>query len=212
MNEHYPFILEELPYNYSDLEPYIDAKTVEVHHNKHLGAYVEKLNKALEDCPLYHCWSLEKLIVQNQMLPRKIQTEVLHNAGGVYNHDFYFKMLTKNARHSPTGLLKKAIDKNFSSFDEFKKQLTDAALNVFGSGYAWLLSAPTGCLKIITTPNQDTDLTCCCGSKILLIDVWEHAYYLKYLNRRIEYINNIFYLFNWDQAEKLYQNCLNQIY
>ena len=210
MNEHYPFILEPLPYSYSDLEPYIDTKTVEVHHDRHLKTYVDNLNKALEDLPMYQSWSLERLILQNQMLPRKIQKTVFNNAGGVFNHNFYFQMLNGNAVKLSESPLSKAIDKSFGTFDSFLNEFKQAALDVFGSGYAWLLAEPNGRLNIVTTANQDTALQFR-GCKILVIDVWEHAYYLKNLNKRANYIDNIFHLFDWEKAEKLYIDCLRQI-
>lgn len=210
MDEHYPFTLRPLPYPYDALEPYIDAKTVEVHHNRHLGTYVEKLNRALENWPIYHSWSLERLLRQNCMLSRSIQREVFNNGGGVYNHNFYFDMLTPGSKGRPYGALARAIDKCFGSFDSFKNEFTQAALDVFGSGYAWLRTEPNGCLQIIKTANQETDVLLP-GSKLLLIDVWEHAYYLKYLNKRIEYIENIYNLFDWEKAEGLYLSCLSQI-
>ena len=210
MSEHYPFELNPLPYSYDALEPYIDSKTVEIHHDRHLKTYVENLNKTLKDYPQYHSWSIEKLILQNQILPKKIQKAVFNNAGGIYNHNFYFDMLSPDDSDMSNGFLLKAIIKTYGSFEKFKEEFKEAALSVFGSGYAWLLTDHNGYLKIITTANQETDLNQR-GCKLLNIDVWEHAYYLKYLNKRVDYVNNIFYLFNWRKAEQLYLDCLSCI-
>lgn len=200
----YKFELKPLPYSYDALEPYIDAQTVEIHHNKHLKTYVDNLNKALENHPNLWNWPLEKLIIYNFFLPFNIQTAVRHNAGGVYNHNFYFDIMTPSAEKKTIGSLKNAIDKEFNSFDMFKERLKKAGLERFGSGYAWLIKDSFNKLKIISTPNQDVPLIL--GSiPILLVDVWEHAYYLKYQNRRGDYLENWFNLINWEKCEQKFQ-------
>ena len=145
----YKFELKPLPYSYDALEPYIDAQTVEIHHNKHLKTYVDNLNKALEDHPNLWNWPLEKLIKYSFFLPFNIQTAVRHNAGGVYNHNFYFDIMTPSTEKEPIGSLKTAIDKEFNSFDMFKERLKKAGLDRFGSGYAWLIKDSFNKLKII---------------------------------------------------------------
>ena len=199
MNGHYPFELIPLPYEYQALEPYIDMQTMEIHHNKHLKAYVDNLNSALKDYPQYHCWSLEKLILNSNCLPCTICTAVKNNAGGVYNHNFYFNIMG-NKNNEPTGKMSKAITNSFGTQEKFKEAFKQAALTRFGSGWAWLAVDLNGKLKIVSTANQDTLLQKCL-SPILLIDVWEHAYYLKYQNRRAEYVDNWFHVIDWEKVE-----------
>ncbi len=208
MNEHYPFQLKPLPYSYEALEPYIDAQTVMIHHDRHLQTYVNNLNKALESYPEYHAMTLHDLIVRNKELPESIQTAVYNNAGGVYNHNMYFDIMAKDV-DSSSSILKREIEKTFSSFDEFVKQLTAASLGRFGSGYGWLVLDKDKKLKIISTANQDSPLSLgyC---PIMPLDVWEHAYYLKYQNKRNEYVENWFHLINWNAVDKLYQECMNK--
>jgi len=199
LNGHYPFELIPLPYEYQALEPYIDMQTMEIHHNKHLKAYVDNLNAALKDCPQYHCWSLEKLILNSNRLPCTIRTAVKNNAGGVYNHNFYFHIMG-NKNNEPSGKMSKAITNSFGTLEKFQEAFKQAALARIGSGWAWLAVASNGKLKIVSTANQDTLLQTCL-SPILLIDVWEHAYYLKYQNRRAEYIDNWFHVIDWEKVE-----------
>lgn len=209
MNEHYKFILKPLEYDYDALEPYIDKETVEIHHNKHLKTYVDNLNKALSKCNAFHMWSLEKLIVENCKLPKNIQTAVRNNAGGVYNHNFYFDIMTNNSTKKPVGILASEIKKQFLSFENFKEKFKQTALNQFGSGWGFLVSDRCGMLKIISTPNQDTPLTMnLCP--ILLVDVWEHAYYLKYQNRRADYLDNWFNIIDWEKANLNYIRVINK--
>ena len=209
MNEHYKFVLKPLEYDYDALEPYIDKETVEIHHNKHLKTYVDNLNKALSKCNAFHMWSLEKLIVENCKLPKNIQTAVRNNAGGVYNHNFYFDIMTNNSTKKPVGILASEIKKQFLSFENFKEKFKQTALNQFGSGWGFLVSDRCGMLKIISTPNQDTPLTMnLCP--ILLVDVWEHAYYLKYQNRRADYLDNWFNIIDWEKANLNYIRAINK--
>jgi Fe-Mn family superoxide dismutase len=209
MEDKYPFKLIGLPYAYNALEPYIDTETVRLHHDKHLKKYVDTLNDILSKYPEYQTWSLERLILNNSALPANIQIGVRNNAGGVYNHNLYFNIMKPGCENNvPIGNLKEAIIKTFDSLDNFYTQFKDAALKVFGSGYAWLIVDKDKELKIVTTPNQDVPLNV---FHILLIDVWEHAYYLKYKNRRDEYIMNWNNIIDWDKAEKNYDIAINYL-
>lgn len=209
MENMYPFSLVPLPYAYNALEPYIDAATVKLHHDKHLKKYVDNLNDILKQFPEYQKWSLEKLILNNNSLPTEIQIPVKNNAGGVYNHNLYFSIMRPAVeKNEPIGNLKKAIINSFESLDNFYAVFKEAALKVFGSGYAWLVVDRNKELKIITTANQDVALNV---FHIILIDVWEHAYYLKYKNRREEYINNWNNIINWDKAERNYNFAINYL-
>lgn len=207
MNEHYKFINPPLPYGYDAMEPYIDAKTMELHHDKHLQTYVDNLNKVLEEYPEYQEMSLPELILGAGVLPEEIQMSVKDNAGGVFNHIFYFSNLKNPSSEVPKGALAAYIISSFGSYEAFQKVFTDAALSVFGSGYVWLVTDGVGVLQVMTTANQDTPLTLgLCP--ILNIDVWEHAYYLKHHNKRVDYIKDWFQIINW---EKVNQNLLNCI-
>jgi Superoxide dismutase len=206
-NEHYPFSLKPLPYSYDALEPYIDAATVQIHHDRHLKSYVDNLNNTLDEYPQYHSWSLERLLKSASSLPAAIRTAVINNGGGVYNHNLYFDALREPGGRQPEGVLKNALMKAFGSMENFETEMKKAGVSVFGSGYAWLVSDGNGKLKIITTANQDTPLPLgLCP--ILPLDVWEHAYYLKYQNRRPDAIDGWFNLINWEQAEKNYIACM----
>jgi Fe-Mn family superoxide dismutase len=206
MSTHYPFVNEPLPYAYDALEPYIDEKTMHLHHDKHLQTYIDNLNKILKDYPELQSWSLEHLLYDLASLPEKIQTGVRNNAGGVFNHQFYFTSL-KNLSGKPSGALGQAIDEQFGSFENFKNQMKAAGLSVFGSGYAWLVVNALGKLDIITCANQDTPLPLeLCP--VLNLDVWEHAYYLKHQNLRADYIRDWFHVVNWDEAERRYEVAL----
>ncbi|MFA9463186.1 MAG: superoxide dismutase [Velocimicrobium sp.] len=199
MNEHYPFVNTPLPYAYDAMEPYIDRKTMELHHDKHLQAYIDHLNLILKEYRGLQKLSLEKLIVNAPCYPRQIQSSILNNAGGVYNHRFFFSNLVNTGEIKPVGELSAQIDATFDNYFKFREKFVNAALSVFGSGYAWLVADQKKRLYIITTPNQNTPLlqNLC---PILCIDVWEHAYYLKYYNVRASYINAWFHVINWKQA------------
>lgn len=199
MNNYYPFELLPLPYEFDALEPSIDAQTMEIHHDRHLKAYVDNLNAALKDYPQYHCMSLEQLLRNLCKLPTAIQTTVKNNAGGVYNHNLYFNIMG-TSNHKPMGRIKKSIEQTFGTYENFEAALKDSALKRFGSGWAWLATDSSYVLKIVSTANQDTLLNTCLRP-IILIDVWEHAYYLKYKNKRAEYIDNWFNVINWEKAE-----------
>lgn len=190
MNEHYPFVNPPLPYPYNALEPYIDEKTMMLHHDRHLQTYVDNLNNILKDYPEYQTLSLEQLLAYTDSFPEEIQTPVKNNAGGVFNHIFFFSKLWNICQ--PDELLGHILH-TFGSFEAFQRQFTAAALSVFGSGYAWLIIDRNGQLSIITTKNQDTPVSLGLYP-VLNLDVWEHAYYLKHYNLRADYINNWFEL------------------
>ncbi|HAN44872.1 MAG TPA: superoxide dismutase [Ruminococcaceae bacterium] len=203
MEAHYPFELMTLAYGYDALEPYIDRQTVEIHHTKHLKGYVDKLNAALEPYTKFHSWGLGKLIINCDFLPKNIAMSVKNNAGGVYNHNFYFNIMRPPQMNLPQGSLYKAIVRQFSSFESFKQQFEAAAASLLGSGWVWLAVNRSGTLKIVTTPNQNTVLPMFVRP-LLVIDVWEHAYYLQYQNRRGEYASNWWSIVNWQRAEQIF--------
>ncbi|HEX4265840.1 MAG TPA: superoxide dismutase [Verrucomicrobiae bacterium] len=190
-----PFTLPPLSYPYDAMEPHIDAQTMQIHHDKHHAAYVANLNKAVGDFPDLGKKSIEELIGDLEFIPEKIRIAVRNHGGGHFNHSLFWQMLKKGGG-APSAGLGKAIDKNFGSFGAFKDKFTEAATKVFGSGWAWLV-VDGGDLKIETSPNQDSPLSH--GRQPLLgLDVWEHAYYLKYQNRRPEYIGAFWNVINWD--------------
>lgn len=195
MNEHYPFINPPLPYSFNALEPFIDAKTMELHHNRHLQTYIDQLNETLKPYPQYHTLSLEQLLYYIDSLPKNLKTPILHNAGGSYNHILYFFMLGNPSTDIPPAV-SSFFTSQYDSFDTFQKEFKDAALSVFGSGYAWLTLDAFGKAKIITTANQDTPISLNLYP-ILPIDVWEHAYYLKHYNKRSDYIDDWFKVVDW---------------
>ena len=202
--EYYPFVNIPLPYAYNALEPYIDEKTMRLHHDKHLQTYINNLNAVLKDNPQLQELTLEELLVDVPNLSEELQTPIRNNAGGVYNHEFYFEgMLT--TKTEPHGELAPAINKQYGSTAGFIEEFKKAALSVFGSGYAWLVY-DNGALKIITTPNQNSPIeqNLC---PILAIDVWEHAYYLKHYNVRVDYIDDWFKVVNWEKANEKYLMC-----
>jgi len=210
-NNHYPFQLVPLSYSYSALEPYIDEKTMMLHHDRHLQTYVNNLNTILKDYPELQNWSLEQLLYYIDLVPEKIRTAIINNGGGVYNHNLYFAGLTndvnsRNVSNAPN--LMRAVNSKFGSLDEFKKQFKAQAMSVFGSGYTWLAADKNGELQIINTKNQDTVLPLNL-MPIFLIDAWEHAYYLKHYNVRADYIDDWFNVVNWEQAEANY-GCIKQ--
>jgi len=195
------FELPELGYAYDALEPHIDARTMEIHHTKHHNTYVTNVNAALEGTE-HEGKSLEELLQNLDALPANIQTAVRNNGGGHWNHSFFWKLLKKNDGAAPTGELATAIDESFGSFDAFKDAFAKAATTRFGSGWAWLI-VDGGKLAVVSTPNQDTPVMEG-KTPILGLDVWEHAYYLNYQNRRPDYINAFFNVVDWDHVAKLY--------
>ena len=204
-NNYYPFVNLPLPYAYNALEPFIDEKTMHLHHDKHLQTYINNLNAALKEHCQLQKMSLEQLIRCSGALPEKLQKEIRNNAGGVYNHRFFFDGLKNPGDKEPEGKLAKEICRQFGSFETFGKELKKAALSVFGSGYAWLVT-DRGRLKIIETANQGSPIERELNP-IITIDVWEHAYYLKHFNVRAEYIDDWFCIINWDQAESNFLSC-----
>ena len=201
-NNHYPFINLPLPYGYDALEPFIDEKTMYLHHDRHLQTYIDNLNAALREHPNLQDLSLTQLIRSAYRLPQPLRTAIRNNAGGVYNHRFFFEGLKNPSDDRPSGELADAIADSFGSLDAFLELFKKAALSVFGSGYAWLVTDKTK-LSIVTTANQNTPIEH--GLEpILAIDVWEHAYYLKHYNVRADYIDDWMRIINWKQAEKNY--------
>jgi Fe-Mn family superoxide dismutase len=199
-----PFKLPPLPYSYDALEPYIDARTMEIHHNKHHAAYVENLNKAVSKYPELQNKTIEELLMNLNTIPEDIREAVRNNGGGHYNHSFFWTIMGKEKSKEPKGKLKEDINKTYGSFENFKSQFKDSALKRFGSGWAWLIKDKDGNLKIISTPNQDSPIME--GIKpILGLDVWEHAYYLKYQNKRGDYIDAWWNVVNWEEVEKNYK-------
>ncbi|WP_242535631.1 superoxide dismutase [[Muricauda] lutisoli] len=193
--------LPELPYSYDALAPYIDAKTMEIHHTKHHQGYVNKLNAALEESGIEGT-DLNSLFGKIS----KLSTAIRNNGGGHYNHCLFWTILTPNGSEMPA-TLSKAIDKTFGSLDELKTSFSNAAATRFGSGWAWLIVDTHGNLKVTSTPNQDNPLMDTAsdqGTPILALDVWEHAYYLNYQNKRPEYIDAFWNLVNWKEVEKRY--------
>ncbi len=200
MNNRYPFVNGPLPYDYNALEPFIDEKTMQLHHDRHLQTYIDNLNSVIEKNPMLKDMTLETLLCRWPRLPQPLQIPVRNNAGGVYNHRFFFNGMRPPCDEVPECRLAHMIDRQFRSLDDFKAQFKQAALSVFGSGYAWLV-LDRDKLRITTTPNQDTPLIR--GQiPILNIDVWEHAYYLKHYNIRAAYIDDWFRVIDWDMAEK----------
>ena len=206
--------LLKLPYDYSALEPYIDSRTMEIHYSKHHQAYVDKLNAALEKYPNLQSKSVEELLKDLNSVPADIRTAVRNSGGGHYNHSLFWTSMAPPAKvaatggsREPAGAISGAIEKEFGRFSDFKEKFATAAISVFGSGWAWLTLSEQGKskgLSIITTPNQDSPISQ--GLTPLLgVDVWEHAYYLKYQNRRTEYIENWWNVVNWGEVERRYK-------
>lgn len=200
MNNYYPFINTPLPYAYDALEPYIDEKTMHLHHDRHLQTYIDNLNKLLEENPALQQFSLEELLTRWCRLPQHLQVPVRNNAGGVFNHRFYFDSMKEPGTPCQAPRLFDEMSLRFKSPEDFKSQFKEAALSVFGSGYAWLVSHG-GRLKIITTANQNTP-PLNSMTPLLTIDVWEHAYYLKHYNMRAAYIDDWFHVINWEVVEE----------
>ena len=192
------FELPKLSYAYDALEPYIDAMTMEIHHSKHHGAYVTNLNAAIDKYPEFASKSLADLATNPDVLPEDIRAAVRNNGGGHYNHSFFWNIMSPGKGGNPKGVFAAELEKTFGSFDSFKDTFSKAAMTRFGSGWAWL-GVKDGKLAVISMPNQDAPLMAGL-SPVLGIDVWEHAYYLKYQNRRAEYIANWWNVVNWDEV------------
>lgn len=196
------FTLPPLPYAEDALEPHIDKTTMQIHHDKHHGAYVANLNKALEQAPDLQNKTIEELLANNlAAVPEAIKTAVRNNGGGHANHSLFWLLLSKTGGGAPKGQIESVITSNFGSFDSFKEKFTAAATGRFGSGWAWLVKDDAGKFEITSTANQDSPLMEG-KTPVLGLDVWEHAYYLKYQNRRPEYIAAFWNVVNWDEVNK----------
>ena len=196
------YTLPDLPYAYDALEPYIDEETMHLHHDKHHNTYVTNLNAAIEKHPELGEKSVEELLADFDSVPEDIKTAVRNNGGGHANHSFFWEILAPNAGGEPTGAIKEAIEETFGSFADFKEEFKTAATGRFGSGWAWLV-IKDGKLAITSTANQDSPLMDG-QTPVLGLDVWEHAYYLKYKNVRPDYINAIWSVVNWDKVNDFY--------
>jgi len=197
------YTLPELPYSYTALDPHIDARTMEIHHTKHHQAYINNLNNALQDSPLAQL-PVETLMTKLGEVPEGIRTAVRNNGGGHANHSLFWTILSPKGGGEPGGALATAMDRDLGGYGKFKESFSQAAMTRFGSGWAWLSLTPAGNLTVESTPNQDSPLMH--GNTPLLgIDVWEHAYYLKYQNRRADYINAFFEVINWFEVARRFQ-------
>ena len=195
------FTLPPLPYDYAALEPTIDTQTMQIHHDKHHQAYVTNLNAALKDTPQFFDKSPEELIKSLDAIPETARAAVRNNGGGHVNHTFFWEIMTPGGSKTPTGALAAAINSTFGDLDTLKKQVNEAGTKRFGSGWSWLVADSSGALSVVSTPNQDNPLTD--GKTPLLgVDVWEHAYYLKYQNARPKYLEAWWEVVNWDEVGK----------
>ncbi|MDU0826800.1 MAG: superoxide dismutase [Negativicoccus succinicivorans] len=196
------FTLPELPYAYDALEPVIDKETMQFHHDKHHDTYVKNLNKALEKAPEWAAKDIEEIVADWDNAPEEVRQAIRNNGGGHYNHSLFWQMMTPVKDSKLEGAIQAQIEKDFGSFDAFKKEFGAAATGRFGSGWAWLVWNGKK-LAVVSTPNQDNPLAD--GQKPLLgIDVWEHAYYLKYQNKRADYVDNFFKVINWKFVNELF--------
>lgn len=200
----YPYTLPALPYPYGALEPYVDELTMKIHHDKHHQAYIDNLNKALESHPELQNKTLGELLKDTESLPEDVKKTIINNGGGHFNHTIFWFMMGQNTTKIPTDLILDAINKNFGSFEKFKEEFIKAAKTVFGSGWAWLCLDKNKNLKIISSPNQDSPISQGLFP-ILGLDVWEHAYYLKYQNKRPDYIDAWWNVLNWNYVEENYK-------
>ncbi len=206
--ETYPFVVRPLPYEYDALIPVLDEETLHFHHDKHYKTYVDNLNNILADYPELQKMSLEELLTDIEELPAAAQTPIRNNGGGVYNHELYFDAMKSPVGQEPDGALSEAINRDFGSYKQWKEQMKQAAVSKFGSGWAWLVTDGTGKLSILQTANQDVpDLKE--YTPIFPVDVWEHAYYLQYQNRRADYVEGWFDLINWRKAAKRYEDAVS---
>ena len=205
--ETYPFVVKPLPYEYDALTPVLDANTLTFHHDKHYKTYVDNLNSVLADYPELQKMSLKELLNNLDELPAVVRTPIQNNGGGVYNHELYFDAMKSPVGQEPTGELLKALERDFGSVIQWREKMKQAAVSKFGSGWAWLLADENGILTIQQTANQDVpDLNV--YTPIFLVDVWEHAYYLQYQNRRPEYVDGWFQLINWKKAARRYEEAI----
>ncbi|MEK7506250.1 MAG: superoxide dismutase [Patescibacteria group bacterium] len=196
--------LPKLPYAYDAFEPFIDAKTMEIHHTKHHATYVAKLNEALANYSEFKDKPIRDLLIGLQNAPDALKTPIRNHGGGHFNHSMFWELMKPQGGGAATGELAKAVVKTFGTFEKFQEEFTKAAAGVFGSGWAWLATGENNALKIIQTANQDNPISS--GLKpVLGIDVWEHAYYLKYQNKRLDYISAWWNVVNWAKAEENYK-------
>ena len=201
------YTLPPFPYAFDALEPHIDARTMEIHHDKHHAAYINNLNNALKDHPELAAKPVNELIADLSAVPEAIRPAVRNNGGGHSNHTFFWEIMGPGKGGTPVGTLAEAITKTFGSFDEFKAKFEEAGVKRFGSGFVWLIVNKQGQLEIISLPNQDSPYMD--GNKpVIANDVWEHAYYLHYQNRRPDYLKAWWNVVNWDHAEQNYQTAL----
>jgi Fe-Mn family superoxide dismutase len=203
----FPFVLPPLGYAYNALEPFIDAQTMEIHYTKHHQAYVNKLNEAIEKEPSLKSKTLDELLTGINKLPESVKSAVRNHGGGHWNHTFFWSILQTGTQ--PGERMQKAIVSQFGSMEQFKKDFEKAAMSVFGSGWAWVVADANNKLTIASTPNQDNplmDIAAVKGRTIIGIDVWEHAYYLKYQNKRAEYLSGFWNVLNWKRVEEIYLN------
>jgi Fe-Mn family superoxide dismutase len=205
------FKVDQLLYSYDALQPYIDAQTMQIHYEKHYAGYVANLNAALVDYPELQLKSVENLLINLNNLPAAVQTAVQNQGGGDYNHKLFWQMMTPGGKSLGHGSLLSAIDAKYGSFDQFKMQFEAAAKSRFGSGWAWLVvDQATGVLEIMSSANQDNPLSI--GKQVVLgLDVWEHAYYLHYQNRRADYITAWWNVVNWGFVQERYHDILKSI-
>ncbi len=197
--------LDPLPYDYNALEPYIDEQTMRIHHGKHHQAYVDKLNAVVQGTSM-DMKSIEELLMNLNTVPENIRTAVANHGGGHFNHSIWWPMLAKDI--TPKGDAIKAIDEQFGSFDKFKEQFSNAAITLFGSGWAWLVMS-NGKMEIVQTQNQDSPISSG-KTPLLTIDVWEHAYYLKWKNQRNKYVETFWNVVNWQQVEENYKKAMKK--
>ena len=201
--ETYPFVMRPLPYEYDALIPILNEETLRFHHDKYYKTYVDNLNNTLADYPELQQMSLKELLVMLEELPAVAQKPIQNNGGGVYNHELYFDSMKSPVGQEPVGELAEAIIRDFGSYKQWQEQMKQAAMGQFGSGWAWLVTDASGKLSIVQTPNQEVpDLKL--YTPLFLVDVWEHAYYLQYQNRRADYVDGWFTLINWRKAQKRY--------
>ncbi len=199
------FELAPLPYDYSALEPYIDTQTMQIHHDKHHAAYIANLNKALENAPELAGKSINEIIANLSAVPEKIRQAVINNGGGHYNHTLFWEIMGPQGGGEPKGDLAKAIDAAFGNYEGLREKVNNAGMTRFGSGWAWLVADQAGQLQVLSTANQDCPLSN--GQQPLLgVDVWEHAYYLKYQNRRADYLGAWWNVVNWEAVAARYAN------
>lgn len=201
------FSLPKLNYSYSALEPFIDSVTMRIHYSAHHAAYINNLNKAIEKAPQLKGKTIEQILKTLSTLPADVQTTIRNNGGGHFNHTFFWSILTSPDKSKMSPKLEEFLTTNYGSVDKFKAAFENVAMSRFGSGWAWLIKGEDGKLKMFSTPNQDNSLMDLmklpAGTVVLALDVWEHAYYLKYQQKRADYVKAFWNVVNWDQVEKL---------